>query len=49
MLEVRADNTAAHRLYERSGFELLTVRRKYYQPGDVDAHVMRLHLKGDTP
>ena len=49
MLEVRADNEAARRLYERSGFELLTVRRKYYQPGDVDAHVMRLHLKGDTP
>ncbi|MGZ4600247.1 MAG: ribosomal protein S18-alanine N-acetyltransferase [Oryzihumus sp.] len=49
MLEVRADNEAAQRLYARSGFELLTVRRKYYQPGDVDAHVMRLHLKGDTP
>ena len=49
MLEVRADNDPARRLYERSGFELLTVRRKYYQPGGVDAHVMRLHLKGDTP
>ena len=50
MLEVRADNLAAQKLYEGSGFELLTVRRKYYQPGDVDAHVMRLHLKGDrTP
>ena len=49
MLEVRADNVAAQKLYASSGFELLTVRRKYYQPGGVDAHVMRLHLKGDTP
>jgi [ribosomal protein S18]-alanine N-acetyltransferase len=47
MLEVRADNTAAHRLYSKMGFVMLTVRRRYYQPGDVDAHIMRLHL--DTP
>jgi len=44
MLEVRADNGAAQRLYSRMGFEMLTVRRRYYQPGDVDAHIMRLHL-----
>ena len=56
MLEVRADNVAAQRLYSKMGFAMLTVRRKYYQPGDVDAHIMRLHLadrsKGaivDTP
>jgi ribosomal-protein-alanine N-acetyltransferase len=46
MLEVRADNEAARQLYGGEGFELLSVRRKYYQPGDVDAHVMRLDLKG---
>jgi ribosomal-protein-alanine N-acetyltransferase len=46
MLEVRADNDAARQLYGGEGFELLSVRRKYYQPGDVDAHVMRLDLKG---
>jgi ribosomal-protein-alanine N-acetyltransferase len=46
MLEVRADNTAARGLYESRGFETLTVRRRYYQPGDVDAHVMRLTLGG---
>jgi [ribosomal protein S18]-alanine N-acetyltransferase len=46
MLEVRADNEPAHKLYAAAGFELLTVRRKYYQPGDVDAHIMRLDLKG---
>ena len=42
MLEVRADNAAAIRLYRRHGFERLAVRRGYYQPGDVDAWVMRL-------
>ncbi len=47
MLEVRADNAAAQRLYSKMGFVMLTVRRRYYQPGDVDAHVMRRHL--DTP
>jgi ribosomal-protein-alanine N-acetyltransferase len=46
MLEVRDDNVAARRLYESQGFELLTTRRRYYQPGDVDAHVMRLDLRG---
>jgi ribosomal-protein-alanine N-acetyltransferase len=44
MLEVRADNAVAQRLYSTTGFETLTVRRKYYQPGDVDALIMRLHL-----
>ena len=38
MLEVRADNAPARQLYDGTGFfELLTVRRRYYQPGDVDA------------
>jgi ribosomal-protein-alanine N-acetyltransferase len=45
MLEVRADNPAAQRLYAEMGFAMLTVRRKYYQPGDVDAHIMRLRLQ----
>ena len=48
MLEVRADNVPARKLYESRGFELLTVRRRYYQPGAVDAHVMRLTLQGAT-
>ncbi len=46
MLEVRADNAPARKLYETKGFEVLTVRRRYYQPGDVDALVMRLDLGG---
>ena len=44
MLEVRADNLAAIGLYERSGFTVLSTRRRYYQPGDVDAIVMRKSL-----
>ena len=45
ILEVRADNAAALALYERSGFEVLSTRRRYYQPGDVDAIVMRKSLQ----
>jgi ribosomal-protein-alanine N-acetyltransferase len=45
MLEVRADNEPARRLYAARGFELVNVRRRYYQPGDVDAQVMRLALE----
>lgn len=41
MLEVRADNVAALGLYRQSGFEQLSVRRRYYQPEGVDALVMR--------
>ena len=47
MLEVRADNGAARRLYERHGFAEVSVRRRYYQPEGVDAVVMRRRLGGD--
>lgn len=47
LLEVRADNTRARDLYERNGFEVLTTRRRYYQPGNVDALVMRRLIKGE--
>ena len=36
------DNTRAQKLYERFGFEPIGFRRGYYQPGNVDALVMRL-------
>ncbi|MFE6776930.1 ribosomal protein S18-alanine N-acetyltransferase [Streptomyces sp. NPDC057702] len=42
LLEVRVDNARAQRLYERFGFEPIGFRRGYYQPGNVDALVMRL-------
>ena len=45
MLEVRADNAAAQRLYAAAGFSQLTVRRRYYQPGDVDALILRMPLR----
>lgn len=47
LLEVRADNERARDLYERNGFEVLSTRRRYYQPGDVDALVMRRLIKGE--
>jgi ribosomal-protein-alanine N-acetyltransferase len=41
LLEVRVDNLRAQRLYERYHFAPIGVRRGYYQPGNVDALVMR--------
>ncbi|WP_069814795.1 ribosomal protein S18-alanine N-acetyltransferase [Streptomyces sp. TP-A0874] len=41
LLEVRVDNLRAQRLYRRFGFEPIGFRRGYYQPGNVDALVMR--------
>ncbi|MFE9662253.1 GNAT family N-acetyltransferase [Streptomyces sp. NPDC005955] len=46
MLEVRVDNVRAQKLYERFGFAPIGVRRGYYQPGNVDALVMRLEMQG---
>ncbi|SFP77624.1 ribosomal-protein-alanine N-acetyltransferase [Actinomadura madurae] len=48
-LEVRADNDAAHRLYERFGFTRVGVRKRYYQPSDVDAIVMCRTLRDRPP
>jgi ribosomal-protein-alanine N-acetyltransferase len=42
LLEVRADSAAAIALYRKHGFERVSIRRGYYQPGGVDAWVMRL-------
>ncbi len=43
LLECRVDNVRAQKLYERFGFEAIGFRRGYYQPGNVDAIVMRLN------
>lgn len=40
LLEVRADNAAALALYQRAGWRQVHVRRRYYQPGDVDALIL---------
>ncbi|WP_405870025.1 MULTISPECIES: ribosomal protein S18-alanine N-acetyltransferase [unclassified Streptomyces] len=48
MLECRIDNIRAQKLYERFGFEAIGFRRGYYQPGNVDALVMRLTTKPDS-
>ncbi|WP_326665410.1 ribosomal protein S18-alanine N-acetyltransferase [Streptomyces canus] len=48
MLECRIDNVRAQKLYERFGFEAIGFRRGYYQPGNVDALVMRLTTASDS-
>jgi ribosomal-protein-alanine N-acetyltransferase len=42
-LEVRRSNTAAWQLYESLGFQITTVRRNYYGPGE-DALLMSKNL-----
>lgn len=48
LLEVRADNTRAQRLYTDNGFEHIHTRPKYY-PGGIDAWVMRKRLRQRGP
>lgn len=43
-LDVRADNPGAQALYTSLGFEQIAERPGYYQPDNVDALVMRLHI-----
>lgn len=44
LLEVRVDNAPAIELYRDFGFEVLGVRKRYYQPENMDAYTMRLEL-----
>lgn len=48
LLEVRADNGRALDLYRRTGFDQINVRRRYYQPGNVDALILRRLLAEET-
>lgn len=44
-LEVRADNPVAQGMYASMGFAEIGVRPNYYQPGNVDAIVMKLEMR----
>ena len=48
LLECRVDNVRAQKLYQRFGFQPIGFRRGYYQPGNVDALVMRLTTASDS-
>ena len=37
-------NAPAIAMYEKFGFERLGLRKRYYQPEDLDAYTMRLDL-----
>lgn len=45
LLEVRADNSIAIALYKDLGFEQIDIRKRYYQPADIDALIMRLPIR----
>jgi ribosomal-protein-alanine acetyltransferase len=47
-LEVRADNPGASALYEGTGFREIARRPGYYQPGSIDAIVMRCVPGGEA-
>lgn len=40
-LEVRTDNAPAIALYEKYGFHIIGLRKRYYQPSGADAFTMR--------
>jgi ribosomal-protein-alanine N-acetyltransferase len=41
LLEVARDNVPAQRLYDEYGFEVIGLRKGYYQPSNTDALIMR--------
>ena len=44
LLEVRVDNSPALALYKNYGFEIMGLRKRYYQPENVDAYTMCVSL-----
>ena len=44
LLEVAAENAPAQKLYAGYGFEVIGVRKGYYQPSNTDALVMQMEL-----
>jgi [ribosomal protein S18]-alanine N-acetyltransferase len=49
LLEVAVTNEVALAMYAKHGFIKLSVRKRYYQPEDIDAYTMRLDLAAATP
>lgn len=49
VLEVAVNNPAAIAMYTRAGFNRIGLRKRYYQPEDVDAYTMQLVLKDRVP
>ncbi|MDA3647364.1 ribosomal protein S18-alanine N-acetyltransferase [Saccharopolyspora indica] len=45
-LEVRTDNETAIAMYRKHGFEIVGLRKRYYQPSGADAHTMRRPAAG---
>jgi ribosomal protein S18 acetylase RimI-like enzyme len=45
VLEVRAQNAAAQKLYQACGFEVIGRRRRYYKAPVEDALLMAVSLK----
>lgn len=43
-LEVRISNEAAIRMYEKAGFRIISVRKRYYTSPEEEAVIMALHL-----
>lgn len=48
LLEVAVNNEPAQAMYRRYGFEQIGLRKRYYQPENLDAYVMRLELKQEN-
>lgn len=48
LLEVAVTNDRAIELYTRRGFHTITTRKRYYQPGNIDAYVMQRPLTDHT-
>ena len=48
ILEVRTSNTPAIKLYEKIGFRVLRVRKKYYSDTGEDAFVMMYELQRES-
>lgn len=46
-LEVRVSNTPAQKLYEKFGFEIISIRKKFYSDTNEDAYIMWIYKLGE--